>query len=65
ERRALREGIQRDKSTERGHASAVDDSSSSDDEPLGEAPRGRARAATIRAQTPAPPGQESRQGRRR
>ncbi|KAL1707561.1 hypothetical protein EV121DRAFT_288437 [Schizophyllum commune] len=62
-RRALREGIQRDKSTERGHASAVDDSSSSDDEPLGEAPRGRARAATIRAQTPAPP--EGRQGRRR
>ncbi|KAL1757948.1 hypothetical protein FB107DRAFT_272551 [Schizophyllum commune] len=65
EGRALREDIHRDKSTERGHASAVDDSSSSDDEPLGEAPRGRARAATIRAQTPAPPGQESRQGRRR
>ncbi|KAI5835223.1 hypothetical protein K523DRAFT_200185, partial [Schizophyllum commune Tattone D] len=65
ERRALRKEIHRDKSTERGHASAVDDSSSSDDEPLGEAPRGRARAATIRAQTPAPPGQESRQSRRR
>ncbi|KAI5896454.1 uncharacterized protein SCHCODRAFT_02492394 [Schizophyllum commune H4-8] len=61
EEKELREEIQREKSG----PSAVENDSSSDDEPLGEVTRGRSRAATIRAQTPAPPGQESRQGRRR